>query len=132
MRRPSTSRRPGPAGRALALASLALATGCTHNHYYGTSPAYVVPGETVILDDVCEIPSRVVTQSPSLVARAEAPRSSVSAEPDLVTSNSRSSRVVISRPSSGPMAGGGWNPLSRNPRLVTTEVQGGADESLVR
>ena len=132
MRRPLTSRRPGPAGMALAFAGLALATGCTHNQYYGTSPSFVVPGETVILDDVCELPSRVITQGPSRVARAEAPRSSVSAEPDLVTSNSRASRVVISRPSSGPVAGGGWNALGRNPRLVTTEVHGGADESLVR
>lgn len=131
MRRTSSSRRPGFAGLALALAGLAFATGCTHNHYYGTSPAYVVPGETVIVDDVCELPSRVFTQSPSLVARADAPKSSVSSEPDLVT-NSRPSRVVISRPSSGPVAGGGWNPLGRGPRLVTTEVQGGADDSLVR
>lgn len=129
MRRLSTSRRPGFV--ILALAGLGLATGCTHNHYYGTTPAYVVPGETVIMDDVCDLPSRVIGSTPSLVARADSPAST--AEPDLVTSNSRPSRVVISRPNtSSSLAGPGWNPMGRGTRVVTTEVQGSAEDSLLR
>ncbi len=130
MRRASTSRRPGPAALVLALAGLGLATGCTHNHYYGTTPAYVVPGETVIIDDVCDLPSRVIGTTPSLVSRADTSASTT--EPDLVTSNSRPSRVVISRPNTGPMGGAGWNAMGRGTRVVTTEVQGGAEDTLIR
>ncbi|QDV32885.1 hypothetical protein [Tautonia plasticadhaerens] len=134
MRRASSPRRPGPAGLASALAGLALSAGCTHNHYYygEATPAYVVPGETVIVDEVCELPTRVFSdaQVPSLGTRPSSVTPAPS-DPEVVTSaDSGAPRVVISRPSSGPILGGGW--IARGGGSVRTEVQGGADPSLIR
>ncbi|RUL88817.1 hypothetical protein [Tautonia sociabilis] len=131
MRRVSMPWRPGPAGLALALAALASAAGCTRNYYiYGESPAYMVPGETVVLDEVCELPSRVFSTSPApSVASKGSAVSEAPDDPDVVASSgSRSSRVVISRPSSGPISG---NWIARGSRTVTTRTQGSADLSRI-
>ena len=117
----------------LALGGLAIGTGCTHNHYYyGTSsPAYVVPGDApVVIDEVCELPGRVVAGSRTLASRV-----SSAVSPDAGVAIDRTdpaSRVIVSRPSGGSLAGRGWSVPGRSDRLVTTEVQGGADDSVIR
>jgi hypothetical protein len=135
MRRLSSPRRSGPIGIGLALAGLTCSAGCTHNHYYygaEGAPAYVVPGETVIVDEICDLPTRVFSDSgsSSLATRSSSVNPAPS-DPEVLTSaDSRTPRVVISRPNSGPIAGRGWT--ARGGGSVRTQVQGGADPSLIR
>lgn len=134
MRRLSSPRRSGLIGIGLALAGLALSAGCTHNHYYygEGAPAYVVPGETVIVDEICELPTRVFSdsQSSSLATRSSSVDPAPSDPEVLTSSDSQSPRVVISRPNSGPIIGRGWT--ARGGGSVRTQVQGSADPSLIR
>jgi hypothetical protein len=91
------------------LVGLAGGAGCTHNYYYGTSVPLCPEPETVRVGSVCDVPGRTV------ITQVAPPRSS---------------RVVISEPRGGPLAGGsrlGWR-RSDPESLATSSVEGSLDD----
>ena len=92
-------------GALILLAGLAGGAGCTHNYYYGTAVPACPEGEPVRVGSVCEVPGRTV------VSQIVPPRSS---------------RVVISEPRGGLLAGG-WR-RSETDGLATSRVEGSLDD----
>jgi hypothetical protein len=99
-------------GATILLAGLAGGVGCTHNYYYGTAAPLCPEPETVRVGSVCDVPGRTV------VTQVGPPRSS---------------RVVISEPRGGPLAGGsrlGWR-RSEPESLATSRVEGSLDDQTI-
>ena len=121
------------------LAGWAGSSGCIHNHYYGTSPAFVPGGLPVStqVGQVCDVPNGqvVVSGTPANSGSSsnvvvQAPRQGTT-----VVSNGQP-RVVISQPAYGPYTGTSVSRLRWHrpdpETLATTRVEGGLDNGTVR
>jgi hypothetical protein len=129
--------------RALGILIMAWAgaSGCIHNHYYGTGMPGCPPiGQPVTtqVGSICDVPTgQVIVSNPS---SSRTISSNVTAQPlaegTAVASNGQP-RVVISQPAFGPPSiGQSTSRLKwRRPdpeSLATTKVEGGLDDTTLR
>lgn len=115
----------------LATAFLALGPGCTHNHYYGydacgTAPTTVLPG-TVQYGSVCEVPSKVIGGTPSVVSAPSIVSTPSISAGTPIGARAKPPRVVVSEPL-GRGRGHAWRPSDPDSGLATTRVDGALDE----
>ncbi len=128
-----------PALRALLLLGSALASGCTHNYYYGAVPG-CPPGTqpvTTQLGSICDVPSSsIVTNTPSTAISSNVTSTPSSASGAMVANSGTPSRVVISQPAYAPTLGQSLGKLRwRRPdpeTLANTRVEGGYDDGTIQ
>jgi hypothetical protein len=115
----------------LSVTALALAAGCTHNHYYGAVPICEAPGTVVasrpvaapvVVGSYCEVPaSSAVVRQPSVVAAAPERANTV------IANRRPPARVVLSEPTGNGRGLNAWRGR-RDASVASTRISGTIDE----